>query len=261
MLTKEEQKETVELVKAVKELIFREMESEKVTVKGAADYVTNVDFAVQEYFREKLAQAFPEIGFIAEEKENQDLSSENSYWILDPIDGTTNLIHNYGISAVSLGLYENGEMTFGVVYNPFHEELFTAAKGEGAFLNGKPIHVSETEDFRDAVVSFGSSPYEKGRAKELFPIFYRIFMDCSDFRRTGSAALDHCYVACGRQQAYLEQNLKPWDYSAGSLILTEAGGVVTDWEGEKLPYLKNSDVLACEPQFLERMLKYIKESL
>ncbi len=124
-----------------------------------------------------------------------------------------------------------------MVYNPFTEELFYGAKGEGAYLNGTPIQVSDQPEFKDAVVSFGSSPYEKNRAKELFPIFYNIFMNCADFRRTGSAALDLCYVACGRQHAYLEQNLKPWDYSGASIILREAGGTITDWGNKELPYL------------------------
>ncbi len=115
------------------------------------------------------------------------LDSWKSYWILDPIDGTTNLIRDYHLSAVSLGLYENGEITFGVVYNPFTEELFYGAKGEGAYLNGTPIHVSDQPEFKDAVC-LSLSPYEKDRAKKLFPIFYNIFMNCADFRRTGSAA-------------------------------------------------------------------------
>ncbi len=229
----------------------------QVTEKGAADYVTNVDVAVQKYLKEALGNEFPDIALIAEEKENLGLDPDNSYWILDPIDGTTNLIRDYHLSAVSLGLYENGEITFGVVYNPFTEELFYGAKGEGAYLNGAPIQVSNQPEFKDAVVSFGSSPYEKNRAKELFPIFYNIFMNCADFRRTGSAALDICYVACGRQHAYLEQNLKPWDYSGASIILREAGGTITDWGNKELPYLANSDILACVPQFREILLKLI----
>ena len=257
MISAEEQKKVADLVKQTKDLILKEMDEEEVMIKGAANYVTNVDLAVQNFLKEELGKVFPEISLIAEEKENLGLSKEETYWILDPIDGTTNLIRDYHLSAVSLGLYENGEITFGVVYNPFTEELFYGAKGEGAYLNGAPIQVSNQPEFRDAVVSFGSSPYEKNRAKELFPVFYNIFMNCADFRRTGSAALDICYVACGRQHAYLEQNLKPWDYSGASIILREAGGVITDWGNKELPYLSNSDILACVPQFREILLKLI----
>lgn len=260
-MNKENQAKIIELVKQAKPLILQEMTHEKVTEKGAADYVTNVDVAVQNYLKEALEKEFPEIRLIAEEKENLGLNSRKSYWILDPIDGTTNLIRDYHLSAVSLGLYENGEITFGVVYNPFTEELFYGAKGEGAYLNGTPIHVSNQPEFKDAVVSFGSSPYEKNRAKELFPVFYNIFMNCADFRRTGSAALDLCYVACGRQHAYLEQNLKPWDYSGATVILREAGGVITDWENKEPPYLENSDILACVPQFREILQRLIKKQV
>lgn len=245
MLNQKEQKEVIELVKKTRELIFRELEAARVTVKGAADYVTNVDYAVQDFLKKELEERYPQIRMIAEEKENRDLAADGIYWILDPIDGTTNLIHHYGMSAVALALYEKGEITFGVVYNPFHEELYYAAKGEGAYCNGEQIHVSDTVKLQDAVVSYGSSPYEKKRAVNLFPVFYRIFMNCADFRRTGSAELDLCYVACGRQEGYIEQDLKPWDYAAGSLILTEAGGCVKSWSGGSLPYLKNADVLAC----------------
>lgn len=258
-LMTENQNKVIELIKQTGPLIFQEMTHEKVTEKGAADYVTNVDVAVQNFLKDALAKEFPDIALIAEEKENLGLDPAKSYWILDPIDGTTNLIRDYHLSAVSLGLYENGEITFGVVYNPFTEELFCGAKKEGAFLNGVPIHVSDQPEFKDAVISFGSSPYEKNRAKDLFPVFYNVFMNCADFRRTGSAALDLCYVACGRQHAFLEQNLKPWDYSGAAVILTEAGGTISDWKNEKLPYLVNADILACVPQFREILLKLIEQ--
>lgn len=258
MLNENEQKEVIALVKKTKDLIFREMEAAKVTVKGAADYVTNVDFAVQEFLKKELDVLFPDIRMIAEEKENKNLSPDASYWILDPIDGTTNLIHHYGLSAVALALYEHGEITFGAVYNPFHEELFYASRGNGAFLNGEKIHVNNQIGLADAIVSYGSAPYEKERADKLFPLFSRIFKSVADFRRTGSAELDLCYVACGRQHAFVEQNLKPWDYAAGSLILTEAGGVISDWEGNALPYLANSDIAASTKNIAESVIKMLQ---
>lgn len=261
MLNEKEQKEVISLVKKSRELIYRELEAAKVTVKGAADYVTNVDFAVQNFMKQELELRFPDIRMIAEEKENKNLSEDARYWILDPIDGTTNLIHHYGLSAVSLALYEQGELTFGAVYNPFYEELFYAAKGEGAYLNGKRIFVNERVEFQDAVVAYGSSPYDKNRAKNLFPLYYRIFMKAADFRRTGSAALDLCYVACGRQHAYIEQDLKPWDYAAGSLILTEAGGIVKRWDRSKLPYLVNADIAASTKRLAEPLMDMLCECI
>lgn len=258
MLNRKEQERVLELVKGTKELILRELENARVTEKGAADYVTNVDLAVQEYLRQELGRDFPDIAMIAEEKENRDLKRDGRYWILDPIDGTTNLIHHYGISAVALALYERGEITFSAVYNPFREELFYGVRGGGAYFNGAAIHVNDRIALKDAVVSFGSSPYEKERAKDIFPVFYRIFTSCADFRRTGSAELDICYVACGRQHGFVEQNLKPWDYSAGSLILEEAGGVISRWDGTPVPYLYNSDVAASTGALRGELLRLLE---
>lgn len=248
----------VNLVKETDRIVFDDEAAASVTVKGAADYVTKVDMGVQEFLKKELARLYPDIGFIGEEQERFLPDPESSYWILDPIDGTTNLIYHYGMSAVSLGLYEKGKMVFGVVYNPFRGELFTAAAGQGAYLNGKEISVSETEDMSKVLIAYGSSPYEKERAHELFGIFEKIFLSCADFRRSGSAALDLCYVACGRQDAYIEQNLKPWDYAAGALVLQEAGGCVGTWKADvPLPYLENADVCATNGKVEEKVRTFL----
>ena len=233
------------LIHTTDKIIFDEAAISNIKVKGAADYVTKVDLEVQGYLQKELNRLYPEIGFIGEEQDRFVADRSKSYWILDPIDGTTNLIHHYKLSAVSLGLYENGQITFGIVYNPFTKETFTAVKGKGAYLNGRQIHVSSCDSMKDALISYGSAPYEKEKVHELFMLFEKIFLNCADFRRNGSAELDLCYVACGRHEAYLEQNLKPWDYAAGSLILTEAGGCIGTWKkGEEPSYLENSDILA-----------------
>lgn len=259
MLDQRQQEQVLALVKSTKKLIFRELESARVSVKGRADYVTNVDFAVQDYLQTELGKLFPEVAMIAEEKENKDLREDGTYWILDPIDGTTNLIHHYGISSVSLAYYEQGSITFGIVYNPFHEELFYAAKGHGAYLNGKSIHTTEDIEMKDAVISYGSSPYEKERAEENFKIYKRIFLECSDFRRIGSAALDLCYIACGRHHGFMELSLKPWDYAAGSLIVQEAGGVARRRDGSQLRYLEKSSVMACSASLEKEYLRLLNE--
>ncbi len=247
----------LKLVLETKKIILNEEAVNAITLKGAADYVTEVDTAVQVFLMEKLAELDPEVGFIAEEKENLDLDPQKRYWILDPIDGTTNLIFHYGMSAVSLGLYEQGEITMGIVYNPFTEEVFTAKKGQGAFLNGRRIHVSK-RPLKDGIVSYGSCPYDKRGAGKMFKLYEQIFEHCADFRRSGSAALDLSDVACGRTTAYLEQNLKPWDYAAGSLILTEAGGMVTNWKGEPLSYLDHSEIFAASPSVEKELRKIIE---
>lgn len=251
-------KEIEDIIHSLDPIILDNESAEAITVKGAADYVTKVDTAVQEKLRSILGTKYPEIGFISEEQDFFNADTSKSWWILDPIDGTTNLIHHFNLSAVSLGLYENGEITYGIVYNPFTKETFTASKGCGSYLNGKAIHVSKTEDPGFAIVAFGSSPYERFRAEKLFKIFLNVFNECADFRRTASAALDLCYVASGRVDCYIEQNLKPWDYAAGSLILKEAGGDVGTWiEGESLPYLKNSDICASNPNLTKWIRSFI----
>lgn len=249
--------EILELVHSTRSIIFNDEMAHAVTVKGAADYVTKVDVAVQEYMRKGLAEKTPDVILLAEEQENNNLDTSKSYWILDPIDGTTNLIHNYQMSAVSLGLYEQGQITFAVVYNPFTEETFHAIRGQGAFLNGKPIHVSHRDAFDTCIISLGSSPYEKDKAAMLFPIFQRVFMETADFRRSASAALDLCYVAAGRIDGFFEFNLKPWDYAAGSLVIEEAGGKITDWSGKALTYLYNSSVISCTPEIYDKLKSFL----
>lgn len=235
----------IQLVLAADSVFFDEAAVSDIHTKGASDYVTKVDLGVQHYLQEALFLHYPEIGFIGEEQERFQADPGASYWILDPVDGTTNLIHHYRMSAVSLALYEKGQITFGVVYNPFSRELFSASRGQGAYLNGKPIHVSSFASLSEALISYGSSPYEKQRSQALFALYETIYLHCSDFRRCGSAALDLCFVACGRQDAYLEPNLKPWDYAAGALILTEAGGRIGTWQPDgQPPYLDNADILA-----------------
>lgn len=248
----------IDLVHSTRSIIFDREMAHDITVKGAADYVTKVDFAVQEYMRTELKKLTPDVLLLAEEQKNDNLDPAKSYWILDPIDGTTNLIHDYRMSAVSLGLFDNGQIVFGVVYNPFSEETFHAVQGEGAYLNGRPIHVSHREDFGTCIISLGSTPYEKDKADMLFPIFQRVFTRTADFRRSASAALDLCYTAVGRIDGYLEFNIKPWDYAAGALIVEEAGGVITDWEGKPLHYLQNANVITATPEIHEQLRACLK---
>ncbi|MCD8197322.1 MAG: inositol monophosphatase [Lachnospiraceae bacterium] len=249
----------IELVHSADDIIFDEEMAHAVTVKGAADYVTKVDFAVQEYLRAGLARLTPDVRLISEEQENKDLDPAGNYWILDPIDGTTNLIHDYQMSAVSLGLYENGQITFGVVYNPFMKEAWHAVRSQGAYLNGKQIHVSHRADFANSIISFGAAPYDKELAAQLFPLMQHVYESCADFRRCASCALDLCYVAAGRIDAYFELNLKPWDYAAGALILTEAGGKIDTFREKGLSYLQNTDLVASTPELYGRLRELILE--
>ena len=234
----------IKIVTSVKDMILDRSQAGKITEKGAADFVTAVDLSVQNEIKQQLKIQFPEADFLGEEDKTSSFDRSKAVFVLDPVDGTTNLIHDYQMSAVSLALVENGIVTKGVVYNPFSEELFTAERGRGAYLNGIPIHVSGAAALSDALISIGTSPYEKERADKLFELLKHVFLKAQDIRRSGSAALDLCFVAAGRTDGYFEQNLKPWDFAAGSLILQEAGGIITNFSGGDINIFSNCDILA-----------------
>lgn len=212
--------------------------------KGVCDYVTVVDEAVQCFIQKKLGKLYPHIQFIGEEKDNSAVDMSGLVWVLDPVDGTTNLVHDYRNSAISLALMNNREVILGIVYNPFTDEMYYAKKGEGSFLNGEKIHVSDAMAMKESLISIGTSPYFKEESEDNFKVFTRIFKDCQDIRRLGSAALDLAHVACGRIEGYMENHLKLWDYAAGALIVREAGGEVLNYSGAKLPMEMEGNVVA-----------------
>ncbi len=247
----------IALVRTIKPLFNDHERAGHVKVKGIADFVTEVDVTVQKVMREGLEKLYPDIAFMAEEKNNNEIDPKSDFWILDPVDGTTNLMYDYHASALSLAYLENGIPTFGLVYNPQTEELFEAEHGKGAFLNGKPIHVTDSDQMADCLFSVGTSPYNKELADVNFDLFKRVWIDARDIRRSGSAALDLCYVAAGRTDGFFERNLKPWDYAAGMLIVHEAGGIVTDFDGEVLQFQVPSDVMAGNGRINAVLKKYI----
>ncbi len=245
------------LVHAARPLIMDEYAAHEISVKGLADFVTKVDTSVQHFLLEELGKLYPDVQLMGEEEHMHHVDPSKPMWILDPIDGTLNLIYGYRHSAISLGYYEDGHMAAAVVYNPFSEETFHAVCGEGAFLNGNPIRVTENADLKDSMISIGTSPYDKELAPANFKIFRQIFEHSLDIRRSGSAALDLCYVACGRLDGYFERNLKPWDFAAGSLIVEEAGGTVTDIAGRPLKYVVNQNVLASNTLIHSELQSYM----
>ncbi len=216
--------------------------------KGVADYVTEVDFAVQQFIRGRLEELYPEVQFLSEEKSNEEIDKNGLVWVLDPVDGTTNLIHDYRASVISLALMQEGSVVLGMIYNPYTDELFSAQKGKGSYCNGQKIEVSGAETIEKSLIAIGTSPYYKEMAEENFKVFQAVFKDCQDIRRSGSAALDLAYVACGRIEAYFERNLKIWDYAAGMLLVREAGGRVTDYRGNDADTEMISDITAANPK-------------
>lgn len=235
----------ISLVKQTKALLEDSDRISRVTAKGKSDYVTEADFSVQEFLRKELKQRYPSIQFMGEEGDACEIDFTKPVWILDPVDGTTNLLHHFRMSAVSLALIEYGEPVLGIVYQPFTDELFHAVKGKGAFLNESPVRVSQIESPADSLIIMGPTPYQKERyADMVMRITRRIFVQCQDIRTLGTAALELAYIACGRADGYYERVLKPWDFAAGALILLEAGGRICQWDKSSLRYDRTCSVLA-----------------
>ena len=210
---------------------------------GPADFVTDYDKKVQDALQRGLADIIPDAHFIGEEGSTRPFASEGKFFIVDPIDGTTNFIRNLHASAISVALAVNGEVELAVVYNPYLDELFTARRGHGAFCNGKPIRVS-SEPLENGIVIFGTSPYNEEVSVKSFKLAYEYHRRALDVRRTGSAAIDLCNIAAGRAELFFELILSPWDYAAGALIVEEAGGIVTDADGRTLPLGRKCSVVA-----------------
>ncbi|MCD8105158.1 MAG: inositol monophosphatase [Lachnospiraceae bacterium] len=250
--------EVVALVKEAALLFCNDEAAAHITAKGRADFVTEVDLAVQRTLCGKLAERYPMIQFMGEEKDNREIDFERPFWILDPVDGTTNLIHHFPESCISLALAEGHEVVAGMIYNPWMEELFFAVQGGGASLNGRPIHVSDSATLADSLISVGTTPYSHEYADRVFSQIKDVFLCAQDIRRLGSAAMDLAYVACGRVDAYFEQFLKPWDFAAGMLIVREAGGEVTDYQGEPISPEYPQSVLATNGRIHEELTEVLR---
>jgi len=216
--------------------ILKNAEKDKVNVEskeGHGNLVTYYDKMIQDKLQEGLYKIMPEAVFFGEEEEEHSDISKGMAFIVDPIDGTTNFVMGANYSAISIGVVNNLERVAGVVYNPFTDEMFTAQKGKGAFLNGEPIHVSEL-DLKDNIAIFGTAPYYSEFGHTVFELAKAYFDEALDVRRYGTASLDLCSVAAGRAAIYFEQKLSPWDFAAGSVILEEAGGVITQFDGSPI---------------------------
>ena len=203
-----------------------------ITYKGEVDLVTEIDEEAERVIREELLGAFSTYGMLAEEG-GELAGEEDTRWIVDPLDGTTNYAHGLPIFCVSIGLERAGEVVLGVVHDPMREEIYVAERGGGATLNGEPIKVSDTGELIQALIATGF-PYDRAEMPEALELFGRFAATTRGMRRLGSAALDLCYVASGRLDGYYERGIWPWDLAAGSLILEEAGGKLTNYRGDVL---------------------------
>ncbi len=229
-----------------------------VRYKGTIDMVTEADQASEALIASLVRAAYPDHDLLGEEGARGASSGSPWRWVIDPLDGTTNFAHNLPTFAVSIGLEYEGQPALGVVYDPMRDECFAAARGHGATLNGNPIHVSPVEDLIGSVLVTGFSYDIERRARQAH--LWRTFLtQVQAIRQTGSAALNLCYVAAGRIDGYWERGISPWDVAAGAAILLEAGGVITDMQGN--PYRSDDRVvLAGNPVIHRTMLGVIGDA-
>lgn len=229
-----------------------------VTKKSHADFVSEVDRAAEQTIIQTLLEAYPEHAILAEES---GVHGESEYvWIIDPLDGTTNFLHGFPQFAVSIALQHKGIITQAVVYDPTKNELFTATRGRGAFLNDKRIRVTKRVNLADSLIGTGF-PYTRFEHMDAYMDILRDLMQqTAGLRRPGSAALDLAWMAAGRLDGFYETGLKPWDIAAGTLLITEAGGMVSDLHGSDT-YLKTGHLCAGNPDIHTQLLKVIAPHL
>ena len=221
-------------------VIMEQQGKASISEKAANNLVTEADLSAQETIVEMISSHFPDHSIIAEEQDLEIKSSAPDQWIIDPLDGTNNYAHMIPHFSISIAYARSGRVEAGVVYDPVRNEMFTAIRGGGAYLNGKPIRVSGARSLREAVIATGFY-YDRGRImrKTLSSIEKLFEANIHGIRRFGTASLDLCWVACGRFDAFFEYTLSVWDFAAGMLILEEAGGQCTDQEGIALDLSKS----------------------
>ena len=222
--------------------------------KGPNDFVTEVDQAAEAAIIETLLTAYPGHGILAEESGREHGARDSEYtWIIDPLDGTTNFIHGLPVYCVSIALAHRGVIQQAVVYDPTRNDLFHATRGRGAYMNDRRLRVSKRTRLSDALIGTGF-PYRKGdNLKRYMKMFEAVMQECAGLRRPGSAALDLCYVAAGYYDGFFETGLQPWDVAAGSLIITEAGGLVGNFTGES-DFLHQREVVAATPRIYGQLV-------
>jgi len=228
----------------------------EVRSKRMNDFVTKVDHAAEESIIEIVRKAYPDHAVLAEESGASTERSEYQ-WVIDPLDGTTNFIHGFPQYCVSIAIRHRGALAHGVIYDPVKNELFTASKGRGAFLNDRRIRVSKCLRLGDALVGTGFPFKELGQIERYTGQLKQIMQKTAGVRRAGAAALDLAYVACGRLDAFWELGLSAWDMAAGALMIQEAGGLVGDLRGED-GYLESGEIACATPKIFPPLLEILK---
>ena len=238
---------------------FGEVEQLQVSRKGPADFVSTADLAAQRTLVRELSRARPDYGFLLEEGEPVESRDQlGRRWIVDPLDGTTNYLHGLPHWAISVGLEERGDLVAGVIYDPVRDEMFSAEKGAGAFLNNRRIRVSERRGLTQTLVATGLPFAGKDSHDTAFLQLRAVAAETAGIRRTGAAALDLAYVAAGRYDGFWENALQPWDIAAGIVLIREAGGYVTDLAGGA-DMMVSGDVLAANARVHHRLFRLLRQ--
>ena len=225
--------------------------------KRKNDFVSEVDHAAEEAIIRVLREAYPAHGILAEESGARDIDAE-FVWVIDPLDGTTNFLHGFPQYCVSIGLMHKGVPNQAVVFDPNRNELFTASKGVGAYLNDRRIRVSKVDKVEDALMGTGFPFREVGHLDDYLRMFRNVTLNCAGVRRPGAAALDLAWVAAGRIDGFWEIGLSPWDMAAGALLVREAGGLIGDLEGED-KFLESGRVVASNGKIFGALLKVLTQ--
>lgn len=228
--------------------------------KGSNDFVTNVDRDAEHLIIETIRKSYPQHTIISEECGELLGEDHEIQWVIDPLDGTTNFIKRLPHFSVSIAVRIKGRTEVAVVYDPMRNELYTATRGQGAQLNGYRLRTSQAKDLNGTILATGFPFKVKHHAATYIKMVDKLFTQCADFRRTGSAALDLAYVAAGRVDGFFEIGLKPWDFAAGELLVREAGGLVTDFVGGH-GYLASGNVVAGNPRVVKSLLGALRDEL
>lgn len=241
------------------EIIVRNLElldRIKIQIKNSNEFFSEVDVKAEQAIIRTILKAYPHHGILAEESGGANLDAE-TVWIIDPLDGTTNYLHSYPYFAVSIACKINNRIEHAVIFDPMRHEYFTASRGQGAKLNEHRIRVSKQTLFNMALIGTGLPAHDPALAKHYLPIFDSLIGQCKGIRRSGSAALDLAYVACGRIDGLIEFGLRSWDMAAGSLLIKEAGGFISDPHGGE-DFLNKGNVVAGSIKVFKKLLQVVQ---